>query len=256
MEQAEAILGRYLAALQFFIRLPLPGFLASRADHETGLGRAVPLFGLIGLTIGLFTALVWVIAVSLFPPTIAAGLAVVAGIWLTGGLHEDGFADCADGLGGNRSGDDALQIMRDSRVGAYGAIALIFTIGLRWAALATLSATTGALALLVAHSLARAATALPLRFSTYVRPKGTGSLVADGISTNELYVTIGIGLAISLILGGFSGLVAGLAGLLAATIALLGFERRIGGYTGDALGGMEQTAEIVVMIVLAAMWTQ
>ena len=87
-----------------------------------------------------------------------------------------------------------------------------------------------------------------------MRPAGPGSLVAGGIPGNELIAAIANALAIALVFGGFSGLAAALAGLVAATVALLGFERRIGGYTGDALGGMEQTAEIAVLVMLAAFW--
>lgn len=254
MDQLAQQTGRLLAALQFFTRPAMPEFLARHADHSAGLSRAAPLFGIVGLLIGVATACVWLVAASLLPPLVAAGVAIAFGVWLTGGLHEDGFADCADGLGTNRSGDEALTIMRDSRVGTYGATALILTVGLRWAALAVLTATTGALALVISHCVARAAIALPLRFSTYVRPSGTGSLVSDGITTTELVVATAVALVIATLLGGSAGLFAAFAGFVAATVALLGFERRIGGYTGDALGGMEQTAEIVVMVALAGLW--
>lgn len=254
MEPARDLFGQFLAALQFFIRLPLPDVLARRADHTAGLNHAAPLYGLVGLAIGVLPALVWLIAANFFPAPVAAGLAITTGIWLTGGLHEDGLADCADGLGGARTAEDALEIMKDSRVGAYGAMALVLSIGLRWAALATLTPVAGALALVIAHALARASLALPLRYSTYARRQGTGKLVAEGISNHECTIAMAVGFAVAFVFGGFGGLVAALAGILAATIALLGFEKRIGGYTGDALGGMEQATEIAVMAVLAALW--
>ncbi|GIL02926.1 MAG: adenosylcobinamide-GDP ribazoletransferase [Alphaproteobacteria bacterium] len=255
MEQVAPIAGRLLAALQFFTRLPLPAALSRHADHDAPLSRAAPVFGLAGLVIGLVVALVWLVAASLLPAGVAAGMAIGAGMLLTGALHEDGLADCADGLGAPRSREAALAIMRDSRVGTFGVIALVLSVGLRWAALASLAVGAGALALIIAHALARAAITPALRFSTYVRPQGAGSLVADGISTNELATALGVALVIALVCGGLGGVVAALAGLGAALVALLAFERRIGGYTGDALGGMEQIAEIAVLVMLAGMWS-
>ena len=112
----------------------------------------------------------------------------------------------------------------------------------------------GALALVIAHTLSRAAIALALRFSSYARREGTGSLVAAGISTEKVVVTATVALVIAALLGGLPGTAALVAGFAAAALVLLIMERRIGGYTGDVLGAMQQVAEIAAIIVLAAFW--
>lgn len=254
MDSFGRMTGRFLAALQFFIALPMPAALARHADHESGLDRAVTVFPLAGLAIGLAVALVWTVTGSLMPATVAAGLTVAAGMALTGALHEDGLADCADGLGA-RDRETILDIMRDSRTGSYGVAAIVFSVGLRWAALAAMPLSAGALALMVAHALSRATIAIALRFSTYARREGTGSLVAAGISTQESLIAAGVAFVIVVLLGGFAGVLAWLAGFAAATLVLMAMERRIGGYTGDVLGAMQQAAEIAAMIALAAMWS-
>jgi len=253
-EAARRELGRFLAALQFFIRLPLPEIIARHADHEAGLNRAATHFPLVGLAIGIAVAIVWAVAASLLPSIIAAGLALAAGMALTGGLHEDGLADCADGLGGGDTKEKALEIMRDSAIGTFGAAALIFSIGLRWAALTALSTSAGISALIIAHAVARGAIAIALRYATYARPEGTGKLVADGISSTELAIAVGISIAVGLLFGGMAGIAAGIIGFAAAALMLAIFRRRIGGYTGDALGAMEQMAEIAVLIALSGFW--
>ena len=88
--------GRFLAALQFFVALKLPSLVARHVDHDSGLNRAIVYFPLAGLVIGIAVALVWLGVAALLPAMPAAGIAIAAGVILTGGLHEDGLADCAD----------------------------------------------------------------------------------------------------------------------------------------------------------------
>jgi len=246
---------RLIAALMFFTRLPLPDALARRAAAHEGLDRAAPVVGLAGLVIGLIVALVWWIASGLFPAPVAAGIAIGAGFLLTGGLHEDGLADTADGLGAGKDRERTLEIMRDSRIGTFGAAALVFSLALRWAALASLSVGAGMLALMIAHGAARSAIALALRHSSYARKEGTGSLVAAGNSDAEFAAALGVGAAIAVILGGFTGLAAAGIGLGAAAIVLAVSHRRLSGYTGDTLGAMEQAAEIAILVALAGFWS-
>ncbi|MCB1464052.1 MAG: adenosylcobinamide-GDP ribazoletransferase [Nitratireductor sp.] len=245
--------GRFLAALQFFVALKLPSLVARHVDHDSGLNRAIVYFPLAGLVIGIAVALVWLGVATLLPAMPAAGIAIAAGVILTGGLHEDGLADCADGLG-SEDREKILEIMRDSRSGSYGVAAIVLSLGLRWTALAAMPIAAGALALVIAHTLSRAAIALALRFSSYARREGTGSLVAAGISTEKVVVTATVALVIAALLGGLPGTAALVAGFAAAALVLLIMERRIGGYTGDVLGAMQQVAEIAAIIVLAAFW--
>ncbi|MCB1430370.1 MAG: adenosylcobinamide-GDP ribazoletransferase [Nitratireductor sp.] len=252
MDKVRDEIGNIIKALQFFTRLPLPARIASLADHSTGLEQSTRHFPVAGIAIGLLLAALFLLLSGVLPPVLASGLTIAAGMALTGALHEDGLADCADGLGGSNGSERALEIMKDSRIGAFGAAALIFSIGLRWAALASLAPVTGALALIICHSAARGSIAIALATSTYARASGTGSLVAPGIPMSQLAISAAISLLSALVLMGFAGVVAAIIGWLAALLFLLRFERRIGGYTGDCLGAMEQCGEIAIFLTIAA----
>ncbi|MEM0944986.1 MAG: adenosylcobinamide-GDP ribazoletransferase, partial [Pseudomonadota bacterium] len=112
-------------AVQFLTRLPVP----APGWEEDRLARAMRWFGAVGLLVGALTGALWWAASVALPAPVAAGLAIAGGIWLTGALHEDGAADTADALGGHASRERALEIMRDSRIGTYGAAALILSVG-------------------------------------------------------------------------------------------------------------------------------
>ncbi len=247
-------LGKLLQALAFFSRIILPEKLwRLAAPHR--LHQCALWFPVAGLFIGLVPALTYWLAAQVLPPLVAACLAVASGIFITGALHEDGLTDTADGLGGGATREKALEIMRDSRIGTYGGIALVLSVLVRVASVSGLPPFAGALALLVAHSSGRGAISLALAFSTYARTEGTGSLVSPGISVNEFGYTLAVSLLLALLLGAFAGVSAAAAGFAAALLLLWRFRRKIGGYTGDALGAMEQIAEITVLVVLAGLWS-
>jgi len=232
-------------ALAFLTRVPVP------LDTEAAvpLAGAVRAFPLVGLGVGLAGGIVYLIADMInLPPVIAALLAVAATIALTGALHEDGLADMADGLGA-RGRDASLRIMRDSRIGAFGVLALVLSLALRVAAIAVLVVPeTVALVLIAAAAASRACLppvmyALPparsdgLSFSAGTPERGH---VIAAVATGWLVLMLGLGF-----LGGLVGiLLIGAAG--SATIHLV--QRRLGGHTGDALGAIQQVAEIAVLL--------
>ncbi len=196
----------------------------------------------------------WIASELRLPPSLAAALALVATLLVTGGLHEDGLADTADGFGGGWDRARKLEIMRDSRLGTYGACALTMSLLLRWAALADMaSPMPAASALIAAHVAARAA--LPA-FMHVVPPART-----DGLSARVGHPTLwpaavaallGV-LALALTLGG-PAMVIGLvlatsAGFLMAWLCLW----QIGGQTGDVLGALEQVIETVILLTAVAM---
>jgi len=240
----------FLSAAGFLTRLPMPGWVGWADDRMI---RASRYFAAVGALVGLAGGLVWWLAGQVAPGAVAAGLALAAMIWLTGALHEDGLADCADGLGGGKSGPQALEIMRDSRVGSYGALALMFSVGLRWAALAALAPGWGMLALVLAGGIGRAAMVPATALASYARREGLGGSLAGGAGVIEVAAALGTALVLGII-GGWPGLLAlGLA--LAVTGGfLLYLVRRVGGYTGDGLGAIAQLGEIAVLVVLAGAW--
>ena len=217
------ILGReatlYLVAQQFLTRLPTPGWI----DYEPGgLARAARYFPLVGLVVGALAAALWLIIAPVTPAPVAAGLALGFLIFVTGALHEDGFADCCDGLGGGASREKALAIMRDSRIGAYGAIGLVMTIGLRWTSLSGLDLVGGAIALVLAPVLGRVAMVILLAFGAYARADGAARDVKDGVTKAELAIALALSTAIALVFAGLTGLFALFAVLAAAALKCMG----------------------------------
>lgn len=239
----------FLVALQFLTRLPAPRQL----DHEPDdLARASGYFPLVGVVLGALAGLVWLGAGAALPAPLAAGLTLGALLLLTGALHEDGLADCCDGLGGGRSRERALEIMRDSRIGPYGAAGLALSLGLRWAALAGMTPLQGLTALLIALAVGRAAMVLILATDAYARAEGLASEAASA-GRAECMIAIPVAFVAGAI-AGFAGVCAVLAALASAWLWLGYLTRRIGGYTGDGLGAAEQFGQIVVFLVLAGFW--
>jgi adenosylcobinamide-GDP ribazoletransferase len=186
-------------------------------------------------------------------PEPAAVLALVTTILLTGAMHEDGLADAADGLGGGRTREQKLEIMRDSRIGAYGACALVLSILSRWSALQSIAEPSSVLAaLLITHVAARAV--LP-SFMWLVPPARLDGLAAAAGEPPQQSAIIAAGLGILFLLIGFGPGKAIVALILLSILALVwGFvaTRQIGGQTGDILGALEQTSETIVLLMAAS----
>lgn len=240
--------GHFLTGVAFLTRLPVPFVPAQGND---ALARAARWFPLAGILVGGIAAVVLLTGAALLPVPIAAGVAVAAGIVITGALHEDGLADTADGFGG-RDRAHALEIMRDSRTGAFGVLALILSVGLRWAALSALPPAAGAAALVLAHSQSRAMIAVALAAAPYARPHGLASS-ARGMSAINAVIALVLAFAVGLA-AGVAGLVALAAAALAGGAMLALLVRRLGGYTGDGLGAVQQAAEIAALLALAGFW--
>ena len=240
-----------LSALQFLTRLPAPGWIGWSDDR---LARASRYFPMVGLLLGLVAGAIWCGLAHVLPPAAAAGLALAALLLTTGALHEDGLSDCCDGLGGGRTRERALEIMRDSRIGAYGAAGIVLSLGLRWAALAAMTPGDGALALLVALPAARAAMTLMLWRGRYARAEGAASSAA-GATALEAAFAAAAALLAGVAFGGLTGLAAAAAALVLGLLWLTYISGRIGGYTGDALGAGEQIGQIAALLILAGLWT-
>lgn len=242
-------LGDLALALGLLTRLPVPVDPALAAARGARAAWAWPLAGLVVALLagGLGSA---ALALGL-PAAVAAGLALASQIVLTGALHEDGLSDAADGLWGGANRERRLEIMKDSRIGSYGALALVVSVGLRWAALASLApALVPAMA--VAGLLSRAAMATVM---AALPPARTGGL-SRGVgqppaAAQALAWALALGLTLALVgalpAAAFA-LSAGLAALGAAAIA----RARIGGQTGDILGATQQLAEIACLIAASA----
>ncbi|GAB3392772.1 adenosylcobinamide-GDP ribazoletransferase [Massilia agri] len=245
----------FFVALQFFTRLPIPRWVGFEQDW---LHQASRYFPLVGVVVGAIGAAVYAACALVLPAPVAAVLSTAATIYITGAFHEDGFADTCDGLGGGMTRERVLEIMKDSRVGAYGAIGVVCMLGTKVTALATLPLTGAIGALLLAHPLSRlCATSLIWRME-YARAEGKAKPLAERMSTAEFCIALlTVTLAAALLLaGGLLSAQALLAALLACVIATWWlarkFSRRIGGYTGDCLGAVQQLAEAVAYIAILA----
>jgi adenosylcobinamide-GDP ribazoletransferase len=240
-------------AMGFLTRLPVPhpdGELANFARAY----RMFPVVGaLIGAAIGLFCLALRQFGV---PDLVAAALALGAGALLTGALHEDGVADLADGFGGGRDSEAKLAIMRDSRLGTYGAMALLVSFATRLAALAAIPDGYVVQSLIAAHALARGVLPSVAANLPYARldglarnggqPDATAAAIAGALALVIALVSLGWTDAL------WSAIAAGVSGFVVARLAL----RQIGGQTGDVLGGAEQVAETAILVLLAARLAQ
>ena len=247
------------ACLRFYSRLPVPRLPGEGDPHAVPDFRTVPrMLPVAGLILAVPAALVLLVVWGLgLGPFLAATLAVTAGVLVTGALHEDGLADVADGFGGGSTAAGRIEIMRDSRIGAYGGTALVLSLALRIGTLATLLDRTGtdaALALFLAAALSRSAALSPMVLLAPARPGGAGAAVGrPEAATLTIVAASGLGLALLGWLCGlpFLGVVLMPALALAASLGMTALARTmIGGQTGDVIGACQQVAEIAALIGL------
>ena len=217
------------------------------------LAQAVYAFPVVGAAVGGLGGLVFLLASLLSLPTMpAALLAIAAMILATGALHEDGLADTADGLGAGEDREKALAIMRDSRIGSFGTVALMLALLLRLMALAPLFDPTLALKVLVAAGMvSRAVMGLVMLWQPSAKATG---LAAEAGRPEPVRVAIGGGLALAvcLLLLKLMGLTAVLVALVPSLLLAWWLGRRLGGCTGDTLGAVQQVAEIAFLLAVTA----
>jgi adenosylcobinamide-GDP ribazoletransferase len=229
----------WLVALAFFTRLPV-----QIADFkEADLNCAAKYFPLVGVLVGLIAAAIYGLTILIWPIELAVLASMVATLWLTGAFHEDGLADAADGLGGGWQKEQVLTIMRDSRLGSFGAIALFLALLTKFEALTHLSAPLLPAIMLAGHSLSRFAAVLVIYTQPYVRDEGKAKPLATKLSRNELLLAGLFGLA-PLILFAHRFLLAIVPVVLVWFWFSHMLKKRLGGYTGDCLGAMQQLCEI------------
>ena len=241
-------------AISFMTRVPMPFVAGAETIRQSDCLWAYPLVGLIvggsgAACLGLATTL-WL------PAQLAALLAVAITAIVTGAMHEDGLADFADGVGGGRSKEQKLEIMRDSRIGTFGALALIVSIFAKVEALASLPAGLAPGAFVLIHILARGLLAVPFLLLGPARADGLG----QGAGRPQL-ATAGVALLIGALSAAAVELNRPFAGLTLAIVVVLAVlavcrvaQRYLGGATGDVYGAAEQAAEVAGLMTLAAIF--
>lgn len=242
--------GDIAAALALLTRLPLPVAVPSRG------ARAAWAWPVAGLVVGVVAALAALAGHGLgLPPAVSAGLTLSAAIAVTGALHEDGLADSADGFWGGWSRQRRLEIMRDSRIGSYGVLALVFAIGLQAASLAGLRGFDGVLVLVAAHALSRLAIVEAAVRLPYLRPEGLGAFLAAGVPYAARREARWSGVAAALVLvlvDAPAALLALFLAWLAQSATVSSLRRRLGGTTGDGLGAVQQLTFTALLLGMSA----
>ena len=236
-----------LTAIMFFTRVPIK-FIDFDESH---LSKATQYLPLVGILVGIISALIFKLSDILLPSEVAVLLSMVATILLTGAFHEDGLADTVDGLGGGWTKEQALAIMVDSRIGSYGAIGLVMALLIKYQALSYQTAALLPISIIAGHALSRLCAVLVMFTQSYVKVEGKSKSLAAKLNISELIVATFCGLLPMAFLP-----MKFLAALVPVSIVWLWFsakiKARIGGYTGDCLGAMQQLTEIAFYLGLLA----
>jgi len=240
-------LERFLQALAFFTRLPVPRSLTVPSGAERA--RAAAFGPLVGWLVGGWAALVYALAVTLLPVAVAVVLALAASTLLCGALHEDGMADFCDGFGAGGDRERVLAIMADSRSGVYGVLGVVLVVLLNYASLSALANDGGtplvAVTLIAGHALSRFLCVSFMHTQVYVRPdpRAKGQRLSAPMDATTLVLAMLPGvlpLALYWVLGEPLAMLAPVPALLVRAWLARLFRRRIGGYTGDCLGAAQQ----------------
>jgi adenosylcobinamide-GDP ribazoletransferase len=240
----------FLAAITFLTRLPVGRFHEFR---EEDVASSTIYFPVVGALIGLAGGLA-LLASSIVPSVIAVLISMLITICLTGGLHEDGLADSADGLIGGQDPQRRLEIMKDSRIGAYGALALWFSLTAKLFLVQSLLAVNLVMAIeamIIAHCLGRTATVALLTCLPYARIEySKSSSFGNKVTFRQLVPVIVFAAILSLLLLGLQGGFCVTAGLVVTFVCGLYFKDKIAGITGDCLGAANQLVELIAYLSL------
>jgi len=234
-------------AIRYLTILPVPG----HDDTDRGLGSAAAWFPVVGLALGVLVMGVDRVTTHLFPPLLSALLTVTAWKILTGGLHLDGLADCLDGLMG-RDREHRLAIMRDSRIGTFGAVGLILFLMIEIVALTDLPPAPRWRVLVAAPTVARAVPPLLARLFGAARSEGQGAAFVAGVRASGAAVALALAVLVAVAALGVIGLVAAALALLVGVMVAWLSAHRIGGLTGDVLGAAVEGAELAVLLTVLA----
>jgi adenosylcobinamide-GDP ribazoletransferase len=244
---------RLALALQFLTRVPLPGL----PYRDEALNEAARYFVAVGALVGAWAAAVLAAAAPWLPPAVAVLLALAAAVLATGAFHEDGLADTADALGAHGDRTRALAIMKDSRIGSFGVLALLLVLALKFALLQALLASgvaAAAAALIVAHGVSRLPPVLLIATLPYAgneedaRARPLARRVGTATAATAL-ASAALLLLMAAMLAGVAQAVAAAAATAAVAAAMRRALRRwLGGFTGDTLGASQQLTETAIYL--------
>lgn len=244
------ILKNIKLAISFYTRLPI----ATNTLEYSQLPQAAIYLPIIGWLVGGGTAAAFYVSALLWSKVTAIIIALITGVLLTGGLHEDGFADVCDGFGGGYDKARILAIMKDSHIGVYGVLGLLLLLGLKISVLSELPTANLPLILLAGHSVSRFAPLLLMHYYDYARIDNSKVVAAVYTPNKKELVVAAVCAGLPLLL------LPALCSLAILTVLCVNywlglyFYRHIGGYTGDCLGASQQIAEIIFYLTVSSLW--
>lgn len=234
-------LAYFFGALRFFTRLPVPSWVGHDSEALKRASRYLPA---VGLVVGILAALVFEISSYLWPKTLAVLFSMASTLLITGAFHEDGWGDMADGFGGGWEKSKILSIMKDSRIGSYGAVAMIILLLTKFCALVEIDPLMIPPTLIAGHAFSRFCAISLMRFLDYAREEGKAKALAARLSWRDLgFAGLAALLPLLLLPPAQTAVGVGLAALATLYLARK-FNRHLGGYTGDCLGATQQLAEV------------
>jgi adenosylcobinamide-GDP ribazoletransferase len=238
-----------LIAFQFLTIIPLP--FSMRCEKED-LGRSTAFFPVVGFAIGgLLVGANWLISSWIVRPLCDALLITLLTL-ITGALHLDGLADVCDGLAARGGRERFLAVMKDSQVGAVGAVGLVLVLLLKWQALAAVPPELKWQALLLFPSLARFGQVLTMTGARHARQDGLGAVFALGTGGTALFISLATAAAAVLYLLGIKGILSLVFVCLLTSAGRMFFQRKLGGLTGDTIGCISELNEILALVVISA----
>jgi len=241
----------FLQALSFLTILPVGRYAP---PEETNLARSMAFFPLVGLVIGLILSLGNYLFSLLFPQTLALWLTIGLLVFLTRGLHLDGFADTLDGLGSGGTKERMLEVMKDSRIGAFGVVGLIMLIGGKYLALDRIPGSAIYHFLILMTIMGRSSMVLVCYRSPYARPEGgLAKPFSDNLRLREMVFSSASTCVIAFILQGWKGLLLFVAICLFSLGYRFFFIKKLGGITGDVLGAANELSELLCLLILVVL---
>lgn len=241
----------FFHAIAFFTRIPVPWLQPS----EVAWKKSVNWYPAVGVVIGLLLWGVQQAGLYLFSPWLAAILTLGVWIYITGGLHLDGWMDLADGLGSSRPREQVLAIMKDSRVGAMGVLAAILLLLIKAGGIAELAHPGWGLMLVFVPAAARTHVLLSIHLWPYLSAdKGIGKGISEGLSLLSIVIGYVLLFAAGWLVGGWHVLTAVLISLLFALAFSRSVAGKLGGLNGDCYGAVIESSEAVMLLVLAGSW--
>lgn len=242
----------FLLMIQFLTRIPVKKSLPCEKED---FRRGASMFALVGLILGSIQWGVFYICSKIFPPNVTAAFVILVGILLIGGLHQDGLGDIFDGFFSFKGDKEKIiEIMKDSRVGTFAVLALIFDILIKYSALSFIIENNMSYAIIITPIISRSSTVLLFLIGKTAKKKGTGNLFIGNISLKEFIINFILMIIPCVLLVGYKYTLIVIPISFIGTLGLLNLcNRKIGGITGDCLGANNEIVEMFAMLVFVAL---